>query len=452
MTSRPAPREGKSQPRARRGEARPFPIKGGRWALNLHLAPSGDRTWPSRLYGRSADEVETKRDTILKEYELLTAAPGAGTKLETVLQRFLNAKEAHDDVSERSVRVSTWIGYETHVRLHIVPYLGERPIGAITGPEVKEWLRQLGRDGRSTAMRTKVFWSLRTALNWAVSEGYLKESPIPEKMKIKQAPRKAIPPLSLEVLGKMILAVKGHYLESLYVTAMTMGPRLGELIGLSIGDASRERHTITIQVTGSWAGNAWHFEDTKREASRRVVYLPESVWTLVDAQIAKRLAAGAAADDLLWVRETGNPLRGDGSGGVGDLFKRRLKKAGLPPRNFHQLRAMAASLLLSLNGGDYAEVAQILGHSTYRTTLDIYSRLLPEVGRRTAADVDALYRRLVSLDPSFDKQKAPRARRSPDKQARAQARAQIRRRYRRSLRRPHEDGGSDAQGYGGVAA
>lgn len=108
------------------------------------------------------------------------------------------------------------------------------------------------------------------------------------------------------------------------------------------------------------------------------------------------LAAGRAYADTpyLFVRSNGNPLRGDGSGGVGDQFKRRLRRAGLPIRNFHQTRHIAASILLSLNGNNIHEVQQILGHSTYRMTLDLYSHLVPEVQAGRAADVDRLLRTL----------------------------------------------------------
>jgi integrase len=397
VTSPDTSSEDTPQPRARPGHARPFPLKDGRKAVNLHLLRSDGRSWVKRLYGRSDEEVDAKRDAFLVDYYRDLVTPDSSTRLCVVLDRWLDAKEAADDVAEQSVRVSTWIGYETHVRLHIAPFLGNRPVGQIDGPAVKAWLRDLGEKGISPAMRIKVLTSLSTAYKWAIGEGYVRFSPT-IGIKPRRGRRPAIEPLSVDLLGKLLAAVKGHPLESLFTIAMTMGPRLGELTQLPIRDADRARRTITIHHTGSWAGGTWHLEDTKREASRRTIRLPDSVWDILEAHLDRRIAAGATANDLIWVRRTGNPLRGDGTGGVGDLFKRCLKRAGLPVRNFHQLRSLAASLLLSLNGGDYAEVAQILGHSTYRTTLDIYARLLPEVGARRAADVDALMRRLAALE------------------------------------------------------
>jgi hypothetical protein len=53
------------------------------------------------------------------------------------------------------------------------------------------------------------------------------------------------------------------------------------------------------------------------------------------------------------------------------------------------------------NGNNYFEVARILGHSTYRLTLDLYGHLTPEVQRQTAQAVDRFYRDLRSGNDPF---------------------------------------------------
>jgi integrase len=84
---------------------------------------------------------------------------------------------------------------------------------------------------------------------------------------------------------------------------------------------------------------------------------------------------------------------------VGDQFGRCLRRAGLPHRNFHQLRHQAATVLLALNGGNIHEEAQILGHSSHRMTADLYGHLQPEVMELRAAQVDAYYSRLAAGAP-----------------------------------------------------
>ena len=70
-------------------------------------------------------------------------------------------------------------------------------------------------------------------------------------------------------------------------------------------------------------------------------------------------------------------------------FKRRLDAAGLPSSTrLYDLRHGLASLLLA--AGEHPKVvADLLGHSTTRLTLDTYSHVLPELTRRWWARLDS---------------------------------------------------------------
>ena len=70
-------------------------------------------------------------------------------------------------------------------------------------------------------------------------------------------------------------------------------------------------------------------------------------------------------------------------------FKRMLKGAGLPIRRFHDLRHTAASFLLYKNVHPRV-VADLLGHSEIRVTMDLYSHVAPALQREAADQMDAL--------------------------------------------------------------
>ncbi len=59
-------------------------------------------------------------------------------------------------------------------------------------------------------------------------------------------------------------------------------------------------------------------------------------------------------------------------------FKPLLKRAGLPPVRFHDLRHTCATLLLTRNVNPKI-VSEMLGHSTIAITLDTYSHVLPNM-------------------------------------------------------------------------
>ncbi len=60
------------------------------------------------------------------------------------------------------------------------------------------------------------------------------------------------------------------------------------------------------------------------------------------------------------------------------MFKRLLLEVGLPPIRFHDLCHSAATLLLGM-GVHPKYVQELLGHSNIRTTIDIYSHIMPSM-------------------------------------------------------------------------
>lgn len=59
-------------------------------------------------------------------------------------------------------------------------------------------------------------------------------------------------------------------------------------------------------------------------------------------------------------------------------LKALLKRAGLPPIRFHDLRHTCATLLLSRNVNPKI-VSEMLGHSSIAITLDTYAHVLPNM-------------------------------------------------------------------------
>ena len=73
-------------------------------------------------------------------------------------------------------------------------------------------------------------------------------------------------------------------------------------------------------------------------------------------------------------------------------FKRLVKRAGLPPMRFHDLRHSAATILLTM--GIHPKVVQeLLGHSQISMTMDIYSHVLPSMQEEAMGKVNDVLQR-----------------------------------------------------------
>ena len=73
------------------------------------------------------------------------------------------------------------------------------------------------------------------------------------------------------------------------------------------------------------------------------------------------------------------------------FIEANLKNAALPVRRFHDLRHTTASLLL-FQKVQPRVVADLLGHSEIRVTMDLYSHVAPVLQRQAAQEMDAVLR------------------------------------------------------------
>ena len=165
---------------------------------------------------------------------------------------------------------------------------------------------------------------------------------------------------------------------------LSLGLRRGELLGLRWRDVDLDAGTLTVRHQVQKQGGDWRFVEPKSRESRRALPMPpflvESLRAHRTRQLAQRFAAGPIWQDhdLVFPTEVGTPQDGMN---VTHRFAAQLRAAGLPHMRLHDLRHGAATLLLA-SGFTLREVQEILGHSTFRMTADIYGHISQDVKRQ----------------------------------------------------------------------
>jgi integrase len=137
-------------------------------------------------------------------------------------------------------------------------------------------------------------------------------------------------------------------LSALYLCAIVLGMRRGELLGLTWDAVDLDGNRLVVRQSLSWVRGRAVLASPKARASRRVIPLPEVVVIALrdhaKRQDEEKLAAGEAWED------------------TGFVFTTR----------FHDLRHTAVSLLLALGVPPHV-VREIAGHSDIKVTMTVYA-------------------------------------------------------------------------------
>ena len=228
--------------------------------------------------------------------------------------------------------------------------------------------------------------TLRTALKQATRWGLISRNPA-DAVDGPKVERFEIRPFTPEEARLFLDSILGDRLEALNSVALTMGLRQGEALGLRWQDVDLDLGYIRVNKQLQRIDGRFQLVEPKTPRSRRALALPSSIAAGLlrhrQRQAAERRNTTSQweTSDLVFTTEQGRPIDGTV---VSHDFHRKLTKAGLPQRRFHDLRHSCATLLL-VQGVSPRVVMDVLGHSQIALTMNTYSHVLPEL-RRQAAD------------------------------------------------------------------
>ncbi|MBV9022310.1 MAG: tyrosine-type recombinase/integrase [Streptomycetaceae bacterium] len=192
-----------------------------------------------------------------------------------------------------------------------------------------------------------------------------------------------------EQTGQFLDFVAGDRLYPLWRLIAFRGTRRGEACGARWEDLTATERSLAIATQLVQDGWEIHEAAPKTDSGIRVIALDDETFDILQAhklrQKRERAEWGEGWQDTgrIFTQEDGSVLH---PGKVSDLFERLVTAAGLPPIRLHDLRHVAATLMLAA-GVDIKVVSETLGHSDTRITRDIYQSVLDDLARDAAEKV-----------------------------------------------------------------
>jgi len=366
------------------GEGSVYKRKDGRWCATI----TTDHGRRKHFLGKTREQVSHKLTAALK-------ARDDGLRIidehQTVAQ-FLNTWLV--DKVRPSARPATSRGYESKIRVHIVPAIGGVKVARLTPQRLQLLFNEKLASGLSPRTIHHLRAILRAALADAVKWGLATRNAA-DLVDPPRVPHEEVRALSPAEAQSMLFAVEGDRLEALYSVALALGLRQGEALGLRWEDIDLDGGTLRVSQSLQRIDKAFQFVEPKTSRSRRTLALPSIASAALRAhrtkQLQERLAAGPMWEEhgLVFARANGKPLHGSN---VTREFQRMLERAGLRRLRFHDMRHACASLLIA-QGVHPRVVMEVLGHSQIGITMNLYSHVLPEAQRQAAAQMDAVLTR-----------------------------------------------------------
>lgn len=290
-----------------------------------------------------------------------------------------------------TIRESTLDSYKAMIKNQIKPYLGDRPLSALTTQELQKFYNTVKKKGRvnpdklhgtelADSMVRGIHMMLHEALDMAVRLRLIVKNPtVGTTIPKNNYPPKQIPnDEQLDRFMKRIRQDERWY--DFFYTELTTGLRRGEICGLKWEDFDAENGKLKVRRSvAKRKGGGLNIGETKTETGTRTIVLPPSTAEL----LRKRKETAVSEWIFPNIYEPEKPMHPDYAC---HRLKTLLKQAELPLIRFHDLRHTFATHAL-VGGVDAKTLSGILGHTNASFTLDTYTHVTTDMQRNASAIV-----------------------------------------------------------------
>lgn len=325
------------------------------------------------ISGKTKRELEEARREVEQKY-----IGGVGLRDDMLFAEY--AIKWYHDIKEPSLSPSSRASYRSMLNKYVLPQFGEQNLRAITASEIQRWLNSFaGKSDTTIALAATV---VRNVFGAALADRIVVSDPaghISLPKAAKERTRRGLTPEENEKILNLIANHKhGSYLACMYY----LGLRPGEVRGLMWGDFDWENNIVHIIRDIDYADKA-EAGALKTDAAERLVPIPAplrsilypirglpTAYVFVGTQSGKPLAKSTA--ERMWLEmmeDAGLYTRKESNWEHPDI-RSRISPIITPYYLRHNYITMCWAA-----GLDPMVTMRIVGHTDYRTTINIYTHL-----------------------------------------------------------------------------
>lgn len=282
-----------------------------------------------------------------------------------------------------------------HLKNHIFPTLGPIPLQKVLVTDIEEFIQTMEEKGLAQGTVKKIFSLVQNAFKAAIRKELILKNPF-DLLDPASKPKEGKPKVDYWTKEEVQTFFErlDHRLSILFTLAIYTGMRRGEIFGLRWSDIDFDNSMISIRQTlkprkrikvggkNSNASRSIPLSDVVvSELKKHRTKIIQEKW---DAKESYQ------DNDLVVCHPDGEPIS---LNNFHKFWVRILNKTNMRHIRFHDLRHTFASLMLT--AGVHAKVVQeIMGHSSIKVTLDLYSHLIPSMQRSAVNVLDDILKQV----------------------------------------------------------
>lgn len=261
--------------------------------------------------------------------------------------------------------------------------LGTTKLQKINHAHIQIFINQIAKKNYSTAVIKKVLIVLNGSFKVAIKNDLIYKNPC-DNLEIPKSDKKSVSAMTEDEQLRFENTCQSSYYGNVFIFALNTGMRIGEILALTWNDIDFEKNMIYVRKNIS---SVMNFDTGKTEimintpktsaGERNIPLNTKSRDILIDQQKLETV--------FCFGTKNNTPF---GYRNVRSSMSKILEKSNIENHyTIHSLRHTFATRLLE-RGANIKAISKILGHTSIKITLDIYSHICPEFEQDTVNLLD----------------------------------------------------------------